>query len=56
MNNVSQITKQHNKIVSNKNEKQTNPCNCRNQNGCPQNGIAKYRTLSTNVLYLQQKH
>ena len=30
MNNVSQIIKQHNKNVSNKKEKQTNPCNCRN--------------------------
>ena len=47
MNNVSQIIKQHNKNVSNKNEKQTNPCNCRNQNECPLNGNCKIQ----NVIY-----
>ena len=47
MNNVSQIIKQNNKNVSNKKEKQTNPCNCRNKNGCPLNGNCKVQ----NVIY-----
>ena len=47
MNNVSQIIKQHNRNVSNKKEKQTNPCNCRNKNECPLNGNCKVQ----NVIY-----
>ena len=47
MNNVSQIIKQHNKNVSNKKEKQTNPCNCRNKSECPLNGNSKVH----NVIY-----
>ena len=38
MNNVSQIIKKLNRNVSNKKQKQTNPCNCRNKNECPLNG------------------
>ena len=45
MNNVSQIIKQHNKKVSNKKEKQTNPCNCRNKNECPLNGNCKVQSV-----------
>ena len=41
MNNVSQIIKQHNKNVSNKKEKQTNLCNCRNKNEYTLNGNYK---------------
>ena len=41
MSNVSEIIKQHNKNVSNKKVKQTNPCNCRNKNECPLNGNCK---------------
>ena len=33
-NNVSQMIKQHNRNISNKKEKQTNLCNCRNKNQC----------------------
>ena len=47
MNNVSQIIKQNNKNVSNKKEKQTNPCNCRNKSGFPLNGDCKVQ----NVIY-----
>ena len=47
MNNVSQIIKQHNRNVSNKKEKQTNPCNCRNKNECSLNGNWKVQ----NVIY-----
>ena len=47
MNNVSQIIKQHNRNASNKKEKQTNPCNCRNKNECPLNGDYKVQ----NVIY-----
>ena len=45
MNNVSQIIKQHNRNVSNKKEKQTNPCNCRNKNECPLNGNCKVQSV-----------
>ena len=41
MNNISQIIKQHNRNVSNKKEKQTDPCNCRNKNECPLNRNCK---------------
>ena len=41
MNNVSQVIKQHNKNVSNKKEKETNPCNCRNKSECHLNGNCK---------------
>ena len=41
MKNILQIIKQHNKNVSNKKEKQTNPRNCRNKNECPLNGNCK---------------
>ena len=44
---LSQIIKQHNKNVSNKKEKQTNSCNCRNKNECPLNGNCK----GQNVIY-----
>ena len=47
MNNGSQIIKQHNKNVSNKKEKQTNSCNCRNRNDSPLNGNCKIQ----NVIY-----
>ena len=47
MNNVSQIKKQHNKNISNKKVKQTNPCDCRNKNECPLNGNCKVQ----NVIY-----
>ena len=47
---------QHNRNVSNKKQKQTNLCNCRNKNECPLNGNCKVQMLSTNVLYLQHKH
>ena len=47
MHNVSQIIKQHNRNISNKKEKQTNPCNCRNKNECPLNGNCKIQ----NVIY-----
>ena len=47
MNNGSQIIKQHNKNVSNKKEKQTNLCNCRNKNDSPLNGNCKIQ----NVIY-----
>ena len=47
MNNVSQIIKQHSKNVSNKQIKQTNPCNCRNKSECPLNGNCKIQ----NVIY-----
>ena len=46
MNNVPQIIK-HNRGISNKKEKQTNPCNCRNKNECPLNGNSKVQ----NVIY-----
>ena len=39
--------KQHNKNVSNKKEKQTNPYNCRIRNKSPLNGNCKVR----NVIY-----
>ena len=45
MNNVSQIIKEHNRNVSNKKEKQTNPCNCRNKNECPLNGNCKLQSV-----------
>ena len=45
MNNVSQIIKQYNKNVSNKKEKQTNSCNCRNKNKCPLNGNCKVQDV-----------
>ena len=41
MNNVSQIKKQQNKNVSNKKEKQTNSCDCRNKNEYALNGNYK---------------
>ena len=44
-NNVSQIIKQHNRNVSNKKEKETNPCNCRNKNDCPLNGNCKVQSV-----------
>ena len=47
MNNALQIIKQHNKDVSNKKQKQTNPCNCRNKNECPLNENCKVQ----NVIY-----
>ena len=45
MNNISQIIKQHNRNVSNKKEKQTNPCNCRNKSECPLNGNCKVQNV-----------
>ena len=45
MNNVSQIIKLHNRNVSNKKEKQTNPCNCRNKIECPLNGNCKVQSV-----------
>ena len=45
MKNVSKIIKQHNRNVSNKKEKQTNPCNCRNKNECPLNGNCKVQSV-----------
>ena len=47
MNNVSQIIKHHSRNVSDKKEKQTNPCNCRNKNEYPLNGNCK----AQNVIY-----
>ena len=45
MNNVSQIKIQHNRNVSNKKEKQINPCNCRNKNKCSLNGNCKVQSF-----------
>ena len=45
MNNVSQIIKLHSRNVSNKKEKQTNPCNCRNKNECLSNGNCKVQSI-----------
>ena len=45
MNNVSQIIKKLNKNVSNKKQKQTNPCNCRNKNECPLNGNCRVQKV-----------
>ena len=47
MNNISQIIKQHDNNVSNKKEKQTNSCNCKNKNECPLNENCKVH----NVIY-----
>ena len=47
MNNVSQIIKHHSRNVSDKKEKQTNPCNCRNKNEYPLNGNCK----AQNIIY-----
>ena len=47
MNNVLQIIKRHNKDVSNRKQKQTNPCNCTNKNECPLNENCKVQ----NVIY-----
>ena len=44
--NASQIIKQHKRNVSNKNEKQTNPCNCRNENECPVNRNCKVQSVT----------
>ena len=46
MSNVSQIIKQHDKNVSNKKEKKTNSCNCRNKNECPLNGNFKVHNVN----------
>ena len=43
--NVSQIVKQHNRNFSNKKEKKTNPCNCRNKNESPLNGNCKVQNF-----------
>ena len=48
MNNVSQYMKNHNRNVSNKKEKKTNPCNCRNKNECPLNGNCKVQSVIYN--------
>ena len=45
MNNVSQIIKKLNRNVSNKKQKQTNPCNCRNKNECPLNGNSRVQKV-----------
>ena len=45
MNNVSQIIKKLNRNVSNKKQKQTNPCNCRNKNECPLNGNCRVQKV-----------
>ena len=45
MNSVSQIIKRHNKNVSNKKEKQTNPCKCRNKKEFPLNGNCKVQNF-----------
>ena len=39
------ITKQHNRNVSDKKEKQTNPWNWRNKNECPLNGNCKLQSV-----------
>ena len=56
INNVSQIIKQHNRNVSNKKEKKTNPCNCRNKNGCPLNGNCKVQSVIYKCTVSQRKH
>ena len=45
INNVSQVIKQHKRNVSNKKQKQTNPCNCRNKSECSLNGNCKVQTV-----------
>ena len=45
MNNAWQNIKQPNRKVSNKKEKQTNPCNCRNKNDFTLNGNCKVQNV-----------
>ena len=56
MSNVSEIIKQHNRNASNEKEKQLIHAIAEIKTSTFQMEIAKYKMLSTNVLYLQRKH